>query len=156
MFEEINWTILDTYAMQCFYLEYSEIGDIRATDIVKTTGVYIETHTTCTHAFLMPLMRVSLCNDLSCYSVESLRTEIHPRQPSTAWMRLPAAVDHVTKKYSFLHFWSHIKDQGKRIKDKKKEVFISGAENWLYQLCDVELYYISLYLLCYRLNLTLY
>lgn len=98
LFTCLKRSIGRSYATQCFHLEYSEMRDTRATDIVKTTGVYIETHTTCTHAFLMPLMRVSLCNDLSCYPLESLRTEIHPRLPSTAWMRLPAAVDHITKK----------------------------------------------------------
>lgn len=142
-----------TYAMQCFYLEYSEIGDIRATDIVKTTGVYIETHMTCTHAFLMPLMRVLLCNDLSCYPLESLRTEIHPRQPSIAWMRLPAAVDYITKKYSFLHFWSHIKDKG-----KKRSIHNRSIDIWRISIsCTMWIGYFTLFLLCcYRINFTLY
>ena len=120
-----------TYATQCFHLEYSEIRDTRHI-ILRTCYRHrenhwrvhrIETHTTCTHAFLMPLMRVSLCNDLSCYPLESLRTEIHPRQPSIVWMPWSTCrgrLHHKKYIYSFLHFWSHIKDKSKKKEWKKK------------------------------------
>lgn len=67
--------------------------------------------TACTHAFLMPLMRVSLCNDLSCYPPENRyerRSTRRRHRSTTLAARMNAstcrAVDCITKSINFLIF----------------------------------------------------
>lgn len=119
-----------TLSLRCFYLVYSEIRrpvaryrptvrpSCRATG--PPTGAR-ENHrrvhrnsSACTHAFLMPLMRVSLCNDLSCYPPENRyeRRRSTRRRRSNATLaermnaptNLPRAVDCTTKSINFLIF----------------------------------------------------
>lgn len=81
MFEELNWTISCAQRMQCNVFISSIFRErheryIRTTgeQYVKSAGVYIETHDVYTRISNASYAGLSLCNDLSCYPVESLRT----------------------------------------------------------------------------------